>query len=144
MIESRRPRLLKSHDPMARRSDRLISMEVTLSPDLAHPENGISSGSRASLHVFLTLTPFFPSASDEVRGCYIAESNRAIEKLGVRSSVIAVSPIYYSRVESNPSAPARWVRYPQIPGNFGLSSAGRWLYARLLAEVPRLAQGESD
>ena len=30
------------------------------------------------------------------------------------------------------------MRYPQIPGNLGLSNAGRWLYARLLAEVPRL------
>jgi len=30
------------------------------------------------------------------------------------------------------------MRYPQIPGNLGLSSAGRWLYARLRAEVRRL------
>lgn len=89
------------------------------------------------MHV-LTLTPFFPSAGDEVRGCFIAESNRALERLGVCSSVIAVTPIHYSRMESSASAPARWVRYPQIPGNIGLPSAGRWLYARLLAEVPRL------
>jgi glycosyltransferase involved in cell wall biosynthesis len=30
------------------------------------------------------------------------------------------------------------VRYPQIPGTLGLSSAGQLLYARLLAKVPRL------
>jgi teichuronic acid biosynthesis glycosyltransferase TuaC len=84
------------------------------------------------------LTPFFPSAGDAVNGCFIAESNMQLEQLGVRSSVIAVSPIHYPRKEPSPSAPADWVRYPQIPGNIGLSSAGRWLYARLLAEVPRL------
>ena len=71
-------------------------------------------------------------------GCFIAESNKQLEQFGVTSSVIAVSPIHYPRKASNPLAPAAWVRYPQIPGNLGLSSAGRWLYARLLTEVPRL------
>jgi teichuronic acid biosynthesis glycosyltransferase TuaC len=91
----------------------------------------------STLHV-LTLTPFFPAAGDDVSGCFIAESTRQLESFGVRSSIIAVTPAYYARRESNPSFPARWVRYPQIPGTVGLSSAGRWLYARLLAEVPRL------
>jgi glycosyltransferase involved in cell wall biosynthesis len=111
-----------------------------LSPDLAHSENdgspAIKTG-KSALHV-LTLTPFFPSAGDEVSGCFIAESNQHLEEFGVRSSVIAVSPIHYPSKKPNPSTPADWVRYPQIPGNVGLSSAGRWLYARLLAEVPRL------
>ncbi len=51
---------------------------------------------------------------------------------------MAVAPIHHRRKEPSPSAPARWLRYPQIPGNLGLSSAGRWLYVRLLAEVSRL------
>jgi teichuronic acid biosynthesis glycosyltransferase TuaC len=111
-----------------------------LSPNIAHPEDDVSPAKgteKSTLHV-LTLTPFFPSAGDEVSGCFIAESNKQLERFGVASSVIAVSPVYYPRKGPNPSAPAAWVRYPQIPGNLGLSSAGRLLYARLLAEVPRL------
>jgi teichuronic acid biosynthesis glycosyltransferase TuaC len=111
-----------------------------LHPDLAHPKTDVSPARRAgksALHV-LTLTPFFPSAGDEVSGCFIAEANKQLEQFGVRSSVIAVSPIHHPRKAPSSSAPAAWVRYPQIPGNLGLSSAGRWLYARLLAEVPRL------
>lgn len=111
-----------------------------LSPDLAHSGDGVSPAKRAgksALHV-LTLTPFFPSADDEANGCFIAESNKELGQFGVQFSVIAVAPIHYARKKPHPSAPGDWVRYPQIPGNLGLSSAGRWLYARLLAEVPRL------
>jgi glycosyltransferase involved in cell wall biosynthesis len=90
-----------------------------------------------ALHV-LTLTPFFPSAGDDVSGCFIAEPARQLEHFGVTSNIIAVTPIYYSRKQPNPHALAEWMRYPQIPGTFGLSSAGRWLYVRLLAEVTRL------
>ncbi len=113
-----------------------------MNPDIAHPANDLSSALKArqsasTLHI-LTLTPFFPSADDEVSGCFIAESNKQLEQFGVTPSVIAVASIYYPRKASSPSAPAMWVRYPQIPGTLGLSSAGRWLYARLLAEVPRL------
>jgi teichuronic acid biosynthesis glycosyltransferase TuaC len=89
------------------------------------------------LHV-LTLTPFFPSTDDEVSGCFIAESNKQLEQFGVMPSVVAVTPIHYPQKKSRQSAPATWVRYPQIPGALGLSSAGRWLYARLLTVVPRL------
>ena len=89
------------------------------------------------LHV-LTLTPFFPSAGDEVSGCFIAESIRHLEPLQVRSSIIAVAPLHHRRQQPSPSAPAVWVRYPQIPGTLGLSSAGRWLYACLLTQVERI------
>jgi glycosyltransferase involved in cell wall biosynthesis len=111
-----------------------------LSPDIAHPENDVSparAAGKSALHV-LTLTPFFPSAGDEVSGCFIAESTKQLEQFGVTSSIIAVTPIHHRRKEPAASSPADWVRYPQIPGNLGLSSAGLWLYARLLAEVPRL------
>jgi len=111
-----------------------------LSPNLARHENDVSpveAPRKSALHV-LTLTPFFPSAGDEVSGCFIAESTRQLEQFGINSSIIAVTPIHHRRKEPSPSAPADWVRYPQIPGNLGLSSAGRWLYARLRAEVPRL------
>ena len=111
-----------------------------MSPDLAHTGNNLSpakEAGRSALHI-LTLTPFFPSADNEVSGCFIAESTRQLEQFGVTSSVIAVTTIHHRRKAPAPSAPAEWVRYPQIPGNLGLSNAGRWLYARLLAEVPRL------
>ena len=109
----------------------------------AHADDRLSRPSRSTgktvstLHV-LTLTPFFPSFGNEVSGCFIKEPLDHLAPLGIASSVIAALPIHYPRKESSPSAPAEWVRYPQIPGNLGLSSAGRWLYARLLAEVPRL------
>jgi glycosyltransferase involved in cell wall biosynthesis len=90
----------------------------------------------STLHV-LTLTPFFPSLGNEVSGCFIKEPIDQLAHLGINSSVIAASPIHHPRKQPSLSAPAIWVRYPQIPGTLGLSSAGRWLYARLLMEVPR-------
>lgn len=91
----------------------------------------------SALHV-LTLTPFFPSDQDEVNGCFIAEPIEHFRQLGIDSSVIAVSPIYYPRRRASLSAAADWVRYPQIPGNLGLSSAGKLLYARVLGRIRKL------
>ncbi|MFZ3340185.1 MAG: glycosyltransferase, partial [Terriglobales bacterium] len=90
-----------------------------------------------SLHV-LTLTPFFPSLENEVGGCFIKEPIDAFAQAGISSTVIAVNPIYTPRRHSISSAPARWLRYPQLPGTLGLSSAGRFLYARALPEIARL------
>jgi teichuronic acid biosynthesis glycosyltransferase TuaC len=89
------------------------------------------------LHV-LTLTPFFPSDLDEVSGCFIAEPIKELKQFGVHSSVIAVAPFYYARKSPIPAAPAEFVRYPQIPGTHGLSSAGKLLYARLLRRIQEL------
>ena len=91
----------------------------------------------SALHV-LTLTPFFPSDQNEVSGCFIAEPIEPLKQFGVDSSVIAISPIYYPRKQPSSSAAAEWVRYPQVPGNFGLSSAGKLLYARLLGRIRKL------
>jgi teichuronic acid biosynthesis glycosyltransferase TuaC len=91
----------------------------------------------STLHV-LTLTPFFPSDENEVSGCFIAEPIEQLKQFGVDSSVIAVSPIYYPRKRSTSSAAAEWVRYLQVPGNLGLSSAGNLLYARLLGRIRKL------
>jgi teichuronic acid biosynthesis glycosyltransferase TuaC len=91
----------------------------------------------STLHV-LTLTPFFPSAQNEVSGCFIAEPIEEFKQFGVDSSVIAVAPIYYPRRQPSPWAAADWVRYPQVPGNVGLSSAGKLLYATLLRRIQRL------
>ncbi|MGA6985437.1 MAG: glycosyltransferase [Terriglobales bacterium] len=91
----------------------------------------------STLHV-LTLTPFFPSDQNEVNGCFVAEPIEQLKQIGVDSSVIAVSPIYRPRKQPNPSAAAEWVRYPQVPGNLGLSTAGKLLYARLLRRIRKL------
>ena len=91
----------------------------------------------STLHV-LTLTPFFPSDQNEVSGCFIAEPIEQLKQFGVDSSVIAASPIYHPRKRASSTAAAEWVRYPQVPGNLGLSSAGKLLYARLLGRVRKL------
>ncbi len=89
------------------------------------------------LHV-LTLTPFFPSDKNEVSGCFVAEPIEQLKQFGVESSVIAVSPIHHPRKQPSSSAAAEWVRYLQVPGNLGLSSAGNLLYARLLPRVQKM------
>ncbi len=91
----------------------------------------------AKLHV-LTLTPFYPSDGDEVSGCFIAESLRQLGAYGVSSSVIAVDSIYHARKRPAQNSPAEWIRYPQLPGNFGLSSAGKFLGRVLLSRVRKL------
>jgi teichuronic acid biosynthesis glycosyltransferase TuaC len=96
-----------------------------------------AGGVVSALHV-LTLTPFFPSNQNEVSGCFVAEPIAQLKEFGVDSSVIAASPIYYPRKHSSSSAAAEWVRYPQVPGTFGLSSAGKLLYARLLGRIRQL------
>jgi teichuronic acid biosynthesis glycosyltransferase TuaC len=90
-----------------------------------------------ALHV-LTLTPFFPSDQNEVSGCFVAEPIEQLKGLGVDCSVIAASPIYYPRKQPSVSAAADWVRYPQVPGNLGLSNAGKLLYARLRGRIRKL------
>jgi teichuronic acid biosynthesis glycosyltransferase TuaC len=88
------------------------------------------------LHV-LTLTPFFPSSENEVSGCFVAEPIEQLKQFGIESRVIAVSPIHHPRKKPSSSAAAEWVRYLQVPGNLGLSSAGKLLYARVLPNVLR-------
>jgi glycosyltransferase involved in cell wall biosynthesis len=95
----------------------------------------------STLHV-LTLTPFFPSDQNEVSGCFTAEPIEQLKQFGIESSVIAAAPIYYPRKQPSPSAAANWVRYPQVPGNFGLSTAGKLLYARVLRPIQKLHRGK--
>jgi teichuronic acid biosynthesis glycosyltransferase TuaC len=105
---------------------------------MGHPDDRLSAAEVGStLHV-LTLTPFFPSDQNEVSGCFIAEPIEQLKQFGVDSTVIAASPIYYPRKRPSSTSAAEWVRYPQVPGNLGLSSAGKLLYARLLGRVRKL------
>lgn len=94
---------------------------------------------RPNTHI-LTLTPFYPSDGDEVSGCFVAEALREIEMRGAVSSVIAVDSIYHAGRKSSQQFPADWIRYPQLPGNFGLASSGRFLGTVLLKRVTRIHQ----
>jgi teichuronic acid biosynthesis glycosyltransferase TuaC len=91
----------------------------------------------------LTLTPFYPTASDDGAGGFIAEPLRELERLGVDSCVLAVRPLHRSIAKSSPSTRlATWARYPSIPGGIGLASSGAFLYASLISRVRKLHQGQ--
>jgi teichuronic acid biosynthesis glycosyltransferase TuaC len=97
----------------------------------------VEKGTLSKAHI-LTLTPFYPSDGDEVSGCFVAETLRQLEAQGAASSVIAVDSIYHAPRKSSGEFPATWMRYPQLPGNLGLSSAGRFLGAVLLDRVQKI------
>jgi len=112
--------------------------------DRTHEQPGLSvlatpGPATEALHV-LTLVPFYPSEENLVDGCFVAESLAELQKYNVASSVIAVAPAYHAAKHSTPSAPAEWLRYAQVPGNFGLPTAGPLLFARLLGRIRRLQQ----
>jgi len=96
-----------------------------------------------SLHV-LTLTPFYPVPGDDAQGCFVAEPLSWLAKLGVTNTVRAARP-FYRRGPAAPSGtapasgvPAGWVRFLSLPGGWGLSTSGAFLFARLLPEIRRL------
>jgi teichuronic acid biosynthesis glycosyltransferase TuaC len=91
----------------------------------------------AKLHV-LTLTPFYPSEQNEVNGCFVAEPLREIQRRGVTSSVMAVDAIYHRKHNASNAFPGTWIRYPRVPGNFGLSGACKLLAAGLRRKVREL------
>ena len=94
------------------------------------------------MHV-LTLTPFYPTVSDDAAGCFTAEPLTALLKLGIKSHVVAVQPFYRAAGKPNPSSPpATWVRYPCLPGGMGLSSAGALLHASLISTVRSIHTSE--
>jgi len=91
----------------------------------------------------LTLTPFYPTASDDAAGCFIAEPLCELEKFGVSSCVVAVHPFHRISAGTSSIPPvATWIRYPAIPGGIGLASAGAFLYASLISKIRTLHQSE--
>jgi teichuronic acid biosynthesis glycosyltransferase TuaC len=91
----------------------------------------------------LTLTPFYPTASDDAAGCFVAEPLLALEQFGVSSCVVGVHPVYRRCTETNVGTPrASWISYPCIPGGIGLASAGAFLYASLIAKVRELNRSQ--
>jgi teichuronic acid biosynthesis glycosyltransferase TuaC len=91
-----------------------------------------------ALHV-LTLTPFYPTGQDDAQGCFVAEPLAAAEPQGVVNTVLAVRPFYRGRSSTAPSArPAHWIRFPALPGGFGLPSSGALLFASVLRKVRQI------
>lgn len=90
------------------------------------------------IHV-LTLTPFYPSASDEADGAFVAEPLEYLPAHNVDSTVIAAKPRSLGIFKASDRVPkAIWVRHRQLPGKAAYGSWGLLLYARLAHLVSRL------
>lgn len=114
------------------RSNGVIGSFPLPGDQLASPKN--------ALHI-LVLTPFYPSSTDDAKGCFVAEPIPALSKLEVDSTVVAVQPFYRSRSSLNPLAfPAQHTRFISFPSGLGLPTAGAFLFASLLSIVRRLHQ----
>src|SRR5215472_19023121 len=97
--------------------------------------SSVPSRALQPLHV-LTLTPFYPSENDDAAGCFVSEPLEWLEKAGIRNTVLAVQPIYRTRVRARKSPiPAEWVRYFSLPRGFGLSTAGAFVFARVVGQI---------
>src|SRR5258708_11585090 len=96
-----------------------------------------------TLHV-LTLTPFYAVPGEDAQGCFVAEPLSWLAQLGVTNTVRVAQPFYRRGAQAHGSiapdavVPARWVRFFSLPGGWGLSSAGAFLFASLLPEIRRL------
>jgi teichuronic acid biosynthesis glycosyltransferase TuaC len=110
-------------------------------PHQAQSENATLGPARrepgSALHI-LTLTPFFPYEANPVYGTYISESIEHFADYDLQSTVIGVSPLYQGPRRPLSGSKAKWLRYPQIPGNRGLPAAGAFLYWRLLRFVGKM------
>ena len=87
----------------------------------------------------LTLTPFYPTATDDASGCFVHEPLVWLSKLGIRQTVFAVQPLYRGRVRSSVSEiPVEWFRYVAFPGALGLTTAGAFAFARIVGRLREL------
>lgn len=101
-----------------------------------------SVGNRPAPHV-LTLTPFYPNDRDPTSGCFVSEPLGWLAKRGLRNSVLAVQPIYRSRLRaSDTEVPAEWFRYLSLPGGLGLPMTGAFLFARIVGRVRELHRSQ--
>jgi len=89
----------------------------------------------------LTLTPFYPSPHDDAGGCFVAEPLDWLAKINVVNTIFAVQPFYRASAQVHKSS-AQWFRYFSLPGGFGLSTAGAFLFARIVGQVRELQRSE--
>ena len=86
----------------------------------------------------MSLTPFYPTERDDAVGCFVAEPLQELARSGVTHTIFVAQPFYRAVPVSNPTAPAAVsVRYFSLPAGTGLSTAGAFLYAHLLAKARR-------
>ena len=94
------------------------------------------------LHV-LTLTPFYPSETDQAGGCFVSEPLESLAKIGIHNTVLAVQPVYRKKVRARQSSiSAEWIRYLSFPRGFGLSTAGALAFARIVGKVRQLQKSQ--
>jgi glycosyltransferase involved in cell wall biosynthesis len=87
----------------------------------------------------LTLTPFFPNQLDGAQGCFVSEPLVALSRIGVEGTVLFAQPLYRgARHPLSDAVSAEFVRYMSLPGGWGLSSAGAFLFASALKRLRRL------
>jgi len=99
----------------------------------------MSDGNSAPNHHVLTLTPFYPTDSDDSAGCFVFEPLLGLQKIGIRHSVYAIQPFYRGQLKSgNVQVPAEWFRYFSLPSGMGLPTAGAFAFARIVGEVRSL------
>jgi teichuronic acid biosynthesis glycosyltransferase TuaC len=119
------------------------ALAASARPDLLNVDHRLRENLPQPPIRVLTLTPFYPTASDDAEGCFIAEPLRAMEACGVNSRVVAVRPWHRGSVESNLGTPgATCICYASIPGGIGLASAGTFLYLRLISRVRKLQRSQ--
>ena len=93
---------------------------------------------RRPIHA-LTLTPFYPSRNEDANGCFVSEPLAWLAKVGVRNTVFAVQPLYRGRLRGSDFAvPADWLRHFALPGGFGVSIAGAFVFGRIVGRVRAL------
>jgi len=98
-------------------------------------ESPMSESGEKPLHV-LTLTPFYPSTSDDAYGCFVAEVLPFLSEFAISNSVMMVQPFYRSRLDSSrDEVPAENKRFFCIPGGIGLASSGGFLFAKIVGDV---------
>lgn len=109
-----------------------------LPPILGQAKSEAVRHSRKALNV-LTLTSFYPTASDDGFGCFVAEPLDALAAFGIVNTVFAIRPIHHGKVEaSSTMVPARWFRYFSFPGAFGLPTQGAFVFGRIVSQVREL------
>jgi glycosyltransferase involved in cell wall biosynthesis len=112
-----------------------MSNTPQLPPILGTPQSNTSPRIKKPLHV-LTLTPFYPSANDDVFGCFIAEQVEALAQAGVVNTVFAMQPFYRKKVRPRSGGvEAQWLRYFSLPGGIGLPTAGAFVFGRIVSLV---------
>lgn len=113
-----------------------------LPPVLGQAQDRPPQKRAAPLHV-LTLTPFYPSDRDQANGCFVAEPLEAFSGAEIVNTVFAVQPVYRAKLRVRESGVrAEWLRYPSLPGGFGLPTAGAFLFARIVGRIRELQRSQ--